>query len=166
MVSRPRAWADTDINVSLSNGGTFLANLLNDAPTVDTLTVVRMVGGFQAFMASDSEVETFQIIDCGIGVASLEAFNVGVAALPDVDVSTDYPPRGWLYRARRVGGQALPTAATPTAMWRMDATFNFDVRSMRKIDKGVLYMHVLSTNLDGSGGTMKLVGLVRALCLT
>ncbi len=141
-------------------------DLLTTSTTVDTLTVNRIIRILQVVVKKTSEVEMMQIIDIGIGVSSLEAFNVGVTGLPDPQTQGDYPPRGWLYVSRRVVQQSLPTGGTPTAMWRQAAVFNFDLRAMRKIDKGVLFLVGFSTTVDGAASSVRLIGRVRALCLT
>ena len=165
--SRNRAWADITIDEGItSSGGRVIKNLLVNAPTVDTLTAVRILGEISFHVQTLSEIEFMQHIDLGIGVASLEAFNVGVTALPDPLTSTEYPPRGWLYIARRVVTQSLPTGGTPTAMYRETARFMFDLRAARKIDKGILFLHAVNTNFDGTDSTVSMIGRVRALCLT
>ena len=166
MTSRNRAWADSLFSDLVTPGTSVIKNLLVGAPTVDTLTAVRIIGDIEVTTQTLSEVEHMETIDVGVGVASAEAFAVGASALPDPDDSADYPPRGWLYVARRVVSQSIPTGGTPTAMWRKDAVFAFDLRAMRKIDKGVLYLHVDSTNVDGTSSTTRMTGRVRVLCLT
>ena len=44
------------------------------------------------------------------------------------------------------------------------ARFQFDIRAMRKIDKGRLYIIMENTNIT-VGGAMQVTGFVRALCL-
>ena len=164
MTTRNRAWADTLIDNTVVNGGQLRTDLLIGAPTIDTITAVRIVGDIMGFSGALSEAEGTQLVDLGIGVTSREAFDALV--LPDPNASGDYPPRGWLYVARAVMQTALPTGATPTAIFRRFAEFHFDVRSMRKIDKGVLFMVISNTNADGGTETINLAGRVRVLCLT
>ena len=164
--SRNRAWADTLIEELITPGTAIITDLLVGAPTVDTLTAVRIVGEMFCVTQTLSEIEHLETIDMGIGVSSREAFNVGVTGLPDVNNAADYPPRGWLYVARSVVQQSLPTGGTVTAMWRERAHFKFDLRAMRKIDKGVLFAQWASTNVSGTSSSTSLMGRIRVLCLT
>ena len=163
MAGRERAWADVRIVETLAGGASLLKNLLAGAPTVDTLTVVRLVVDLIVSADPTSEVEYDAAIDVGIGVTSSQAFATA-GALPDL-VTLDYPPRGWLYRATKRTYQALPTGGTPVTMWRVDAVFMADLRAMRKVDKGILYLEMSNTAILAAT-TMRVVGLVRALCLT
>jgi len=132
----------------------------------DTITVTRLVGVVNMFTSSTNEVEYTQEVDLGIGVASKEAFLVGGTALPDPNVAGDYPARGWLYISREVAQQAIPTGGTPTAMYRQNIRFQFDIRTMRKVDKGILYVHIRNTNVDGTATLLQTSGRIRALCMT
>ena len=164
---RPRTWADrlyTDQGIA--SGSVFIDNLLTNAPTRDTITVARLIGKLQVHTASTDETESSQIIDLAIGVSSVEAFNLGATALPDPNTEGDYPPRGWLYATRVYYEQTLPTGGTPTAMWRVLPVIEFDLGAMRRIDKGVLFMIVRNTSIDGAATNMRLTGRVRAMCLT
>ncbi len=154
------------VNTAIVASGQVKFDLLANAPTVDTLTVVRIIGYLDCGRVSTNEVESIQAIDVGIGVASSEAFTIGVTALPSPAVATEYPSRGWLYRSRRVEGQALPTGGSPTAMWRQRALFQFDARAMRKIDKGILYLMATNSTIEGGATSVQVIGTLRALCLT
>ena len=165
--NRRRTWADFLISDTLADGVVNLDNLLVNAPTVDTLTVVRLVGDFVCTLSSTSEIETLQTVDVGIGVINSEAMDLGTGVgVPNPTVEDSYPPRGWLYVARLPVLQALPTGATPTAMWRETAHFQFDLGAMRKIDKGVLFMWREANVIQGSAMSLNCIGRVRALCLT
>ena len=59
-------------------------------------------------------------------------------------------------------GQALTSA---TGVFNVNAYFEFDMRAMRKVDKGILFMRMANGNIN-VGGAMEVVGRVRALCLT
>ena len=166
MAPRHRAWADERFALTLVPGTPQFRDLLQNSPTSDTLTAVRIIGHLQVMTPVLSEVENSQTIDLGIGVASTDAIAVGATALPAPNIELDFPPRGWLYRAQRTVLQSLPTGGTPTAMWRIDALFEFDLRAMRKIDKGVLFLVVTSTDDGGTSSNTDLRGLVRTLCLT
>ena len=160
---RGRAWADTRFAfASFVAGAPFLVDLLTNAPEVDTLTAVRIVGEITAFYdATIVPVDSESIVDLGIGVTSKEAFAIGATAVPSPTVATQYPPRGWLYVA------TLPvwTTVGTTGLIHQAASFSFDIRSMRKIDKGILYLLMEQNNIT-VGGAMSLTMRVRVLCLT
>ena len=164
MTQRHRTWADRRVNavVAVGGGGTIIENLLLNAPTLDTITVVRLVGYLECVQSSLNESEYTQSIDIGIGVSSVDAFNVGVSALPSPTVETEYPPRGWLYAGQRTVMQTQ----TPTGMVRNLPIFEFDLRAMRKIDKGVLFLVIRNEDIDGTTSSIRVIGRVRALCLT
>jgi len=163
MVSRNRAWADARfIGTVLAAGTPIAANLLVDAPTLDTLTATRIIGDVTVlYDQASTVVDSLSLVECGIGVTSVEAFAAGVGSLPTPDISTEYPPRGWLYCA----GQAVYQQAESTGVLSTNARFVFDVGAMRKIDKGVLFVVFTNTNLV-IGGAMRIVGRIRTLCLT
>ena len=100
----------------------------------------------------------------GIGVASTDAFGVAAGAgLPDPRVETDYPPRGWIWKGSFTAADSvLATALTQVYHF---PTIEFDIRSLRKVDKGVLYFTAVKTVLSGSAFDLQLDGLIRVLCL-
>jgi len=159
MPGRSVAWADTRLAAqSLVAGTDFIVDLLTNAPTVDTLTVIRLVVDLEAhYIITNTITDSDSIVDMGIGVTSVEAL---AAALPDPSDDTSYPPRGWLYVASKYVGQAITTS---TGMFSKNGIFQADIRGMRKIDKGRLFMRVANTNLN-VGGAMELTGRIRALC--
>jgi len=164
MASRNRAWADTRFEgTALVAGTPILANLLAGASTVDTLTAIRIVGEFNVhYIVTNTLSDSDSSVDAGIGVTSVEAFDAGAAAIPSPKVTTEYPPRGWLYAATGYVGQALTTS---TGVFNENAVFKFDLRAMRKIDKGRLFLRIDNSNIN-IGGAMEVVGRVRVLCLT
>ncbi len=164
MAHRNRAWADTVLDSATLAGSTQEKfDLLLGAPVVDTLTVTRLLIDFWYMAGPTNENEGLARVSVGIGVTSAEAFSAGI--FPDPNTSTEYPPRGWIYVATQPALQALPTSATPTAMWRMDAHFKADIGAMRKIDKGKLFM-VVNNDTISNALTLFRIGRVRALCLT
>ena len=160
---RGRAWADFRIiGTALVAGTPNVSNLLGNAPVEDTLTAVRIVLDVTVqYLVSTTIVDSLSIVDIGIGVASTEAVLAGFAALPRPDDGTNFPPRGWLY----VASQPVSQQAESTGVISTVARFQADLRSMRKIDKGVLFMVITNTNIT-VGGAMQMTGRVRTLCLT
>ncbi len=163
MVARNRAWTDSRFaGVSLAAGSPNKVNLLANAPTMDTLTVVRIVGDVTIqYTPNSTVVDSLSIVDMGIGVSSTEAFTVGPTALPSPAVVTEFPPRGWLYVASRPVSQQ----AESTGVLNEIARFQFDLGAMRKIDKGILFCVFQNEDIL-TGGAVRVTGRIRVLCLT
>ena len=163
MPSRPTAWADTIfLGDPISNNATKVVDLLVNAPTVDTLTAVRLVGNLDVGIAISAEVEFAAAVCIAIGVASVEAFDVGITALPNAHQQAEFPPRGWLYRDVKLCWQYLVSGAPHQ---KHNAHFEFDLRAARKIDKGRLFMLIRNSS-DFGTTALDVTGIVRALCLT
>ena len=161
---RRRAWADQRFDgATLTAGARTISNLLANAPTIDTMTVSRIVGYLDIGLPVLTEIESSHVIDVGIGVSSLEAFTLGETALPDPQQESEYPPRGWLYVATKLSWQFKAASGDQQAQ---HAIFEFDLGGMRKIDKGVLFLSMEGTLNDGAASTPEVVGRVRSLCLT
>ncbi len=160
VMRRRRAWADTRFAGSnLAASGTNKTDLLADLSPTETKTVTRLVGHLHLFATVTSEIEYEIAVDVGVGVVSKEAFDL--ETLPDAFVTSDYPQQGWVYVANRACYQSLSGGG----VWRADAIFDFDIRSQRKVDRGVLFM-VISNTTVLTGATIDIHGRVRALCLT
>jgi len=134
-------------------------------PPAETKTVTRLIVDLEVGMQATSESEGEMVIDVGVGVCSDEAFVLGSTAIPDPNIEGDYPMNGWLYIATGWVTQSLPTGGTPTAMWRTNAVFKADIRTQRKVDRGRLFLKLQNTDIT-LGQTVRVVGRVRALCLT
>ncbi len=164
MTTRQRAWADRTLSGSVLAAGAagLTINLLLNAPTVDTLTAIRVLLDFTVQYAVGSTiVDSLSVVSCGVGVTSVEAFTIGGTSLPSPADETQYPPRGWLY----VASKAMWTHAESAGVTEVPAVFQVDIRSMRKIDKGVLFCTFVNNNIT-VGGSMTVTGRARALCLT
>ena len=161
--SRNRAWADKIFNIATLVAATKQDfDLLEDAPTVDTLTVVRIVGSLTFMYSPNSTItDSLSIVHMGIGVSSAEALATGGGALPNPSVQDDYPPRGWLF----VDTKPVSQQAESTGVINEPVTFNFDLRAMRKVDKGRLFLSMVQDNVL-VGGSMRVLGRTRVLCLT
>ena len=159
MADRNRAWADTILTgQALADKVSTHFDLLANSPVVDTLTAVRIILDVKVYHGVDEVADHSAIIHLGIGVASVEAFAAGTTSLPAPADSTAYPPRGWLYVASK------PTGARNTT-GIVVADFQADLRAMRKIDKGILFMCIQQVGVLGSSA-VDLWGRVRVLCLT
>ena len=164
-MARRRAWADFFVGLDLENGVPQSVDLLTQAPDLDTLTVGRMVGRLTAVLDSlTAQVDNRSVIDIGIGVASVEAFGVAASAgLPIADSAASAPPRGWLYRTQLMALKVHSTGTTYEIM--IPDTVSFDIRAMRKVDKGRLFLVAEQTLQAGTAATIRLQGLVRTMCL-
>ncbi len=162
--TRNRAWADTRMaGLAMVAGTPIRFDLLADAPNVDTLTAVRIVGDVTVqYTVSVTVTDSLSIVDLGIGVSSNEAFAVSSSlGLPKPSVTSAFPPRGWLY----VASQPVFEKAESTGIIHHAARFQFDLRAMRKVDKGTLFLTMEQANIT-LGGSMQVTGRVRVLCLT
>jgi len=164
-VARPRAWGDNLIDIAMT-GETQQSpvDLLSELVTSDTITVIRLVGHLSVVPNSitASTVMTCAV-DLGIGVASIEAFNVA-GGIPDPNAAGDVPIRNWLWRDRLVA--VIENAGGTEDSYKQWPEVRFDLRAMRKVDRGRLYLTVVPTALVGTYGALRLVGIIRALCLT
>jgi len=167
MAHRRRSWADRRFpGTNVAATGPLSFDLLANAPVSDSLTVTRIIGDFTLqYLVSTTVNDSLSIVDVGIGVASSAAFAVASAAgLPDPSLETEYPDRGWLYIKSLPVSQILDAAGGVSIVDRV-ARFEFDIRAMRKIDKGILFM-ILENNNITVGGAMQLTGRIRSLVLT
>jgi len=84
--------------------------------------------------------------------------------IPDPNAAGDVPIRNWLWRERltiiveNAGGTEDSAKQWPEV--------RFDVRSMRKVDRGRLYLSVIATAQTGTFASIRLSGIIRSLCLT
>jgi len=159
MASRRRAWSDTRFNGAvLSDEAVSISDLLFDAPTSDTLTVVRILVDLQLSHIVTQAADAANVVDIGIGVSSTEAAAIGPSALPEPAVSTNYPPRGWLYAATKEVRFVVDTESTT-------AHFQADLTAMRKVDKGFLFLFIQQVGVTLSA-SLTITGRVRVLCMT
>ncbi len=162
MASRPRAWGDVIFEQALTDALQVNNDLLVTLAASDTVTVVRIIGHLTVIPNNlAGAIEGAMKIDLGIGVASKEAFDADV--VPDATTAADVPARGWLWADRLVCTKQNTSGTMED--WHYPEV-RFDVRAMRKIDRGVLYLQMNNNGLAGTGFTVTVVGRVRALCLT
>lgn len=164
MSQRNRTWADTIfLGTTIGSDDQISSNLLTNAPTVDTITAIRIIGDLEIGVAITSEIEFQASISVGIGVSSVEAFAVASeAGLPRPFDATDFPPRGWLYRSVKDSWQFKAAADNQQ---KSNAMFHFDVRASRRVDKGVLFL-IIRNSADSGAVAVSVTGIVRVLCLT
>jgi len=103
-------------------------------------------------------------VDLGIGVAAEEAFNAGV--VPDPDQASESPARGWLWRDRMVMVSNHITGPPVNDIFQVSEV-RADIRAMRKVDRGILYMRSIARELNPTDfAPVRIVGIVRVLCAT
>ncbi len=160
---RRRAWCDILVNQAVATADQSIpVDILIDFPDTDVKTVVRLIGSLTVFPADFNATNDASMqIDLGIGVGSREAFTALV--VPDPNVQADYPTLGWLYITTKM---VLMNNSSGTLEFLKVAEINFDIRANRKVDKGVLYLVWNNTAAQGTGYTVRMVGRIRALCLT
>jgi len=160
MPGRNRAWADTVYSgLVIVDEGSLATDLLVNAPTVDTLTAVRIIIDVVVVLSPAIVSDALNVVSVGLGVTSREAFTA--VALPDPAASTEYPPRGWLY----VANKPVRSTATTVGLDVKEAHFQVDLRAMRKVDKGVLFL-ALGNAAVLNTLSVDITGRVRVLCLT
>ena len=155
-------WSDTllvdDIGVTSFHTESLLQQTTRPEQRIGRWTLLRTIIGLDIGATVHDSGEGSSTIDIGIGIASQEAFLAGV--FPDPNNATDFPTRGWIFRARgRIFGFDVdqPTVYS----WRVDR----DIRSRRVLDNGEPY--VIFTNGINDGGTVvaRVTGLIRCLWL-
>ena len=162
MTQRHRAWADTLFDVALvAEAAQQTSDLLANAPTIDTITAVRLIIQLEAAPSLGTTGDGMMAFNVGVGVTSLEAFTAN--ATLDVNTDNEYPPRGWLYLGQKLVVYDSPDVNFATIKLAM---IDVDIRSQRKVDKGKLYLSMSANNIVGSSFSLIVAGRVRVLCLT
>ncbi len=155
-------WSDTLLkdDVAITNFATrsLLSDMDKSEQRVSRITLLRTIVGFDVAASVHDSGEGSSTMDIGIGIASQEAFAAG--NLPDPNTATDYPLRGWVFRAR---GRVFHFASTSPQVftWRVDR----DIRSRRVLDNGEPYIKFQHTLNEGAQGVLRITGLVRCLWL-
>jgi len=138
-------------------------DLLQELTASDTITAVRLIGSL-FFMPENliSQEDTAMSVAMAIGVAARDSFAAGV--VPSAGIPGETPARGWMWRSRMMLYKEHATGSAGEIM--IPGEKNFDVRANRKVDRGVLYLEVITINILHTAVNTRLEGLVRALCLT
>jgi len=158
----PRLWEDTGVAMSLSVGST-ASKLSLVSSIVDTrynqMTLLRTIIGLDVARFTHDSGEGSEQVSLGIGIASPEAFNTALA-LSDPEVDADFPTRGWIWRGRyRIYGFAADQPAV------FNARVDLDLRSMRKLENGIMYFAAQSSTVEGTSSLSRVSGLIRQLWL-
>ena len=154
---RPTDWIDTIVNLSSTSGGQDQMSLMTGVAPVNMrgMTLIRTI--VRLHLASTTVAGAWGTMHnmLAIGVASQEAFAASV--LPDPQVATDKPPRGWILRTSvavdQNGGAGLPITSTLAA----------DIRSGRKVENGEVFLIQRNDFIAGTAFTVRVFGLIRCL---
>jgi len=156
MPGRPTDWMDTLVNETVGSGTQGVVPLSTALVAADSAraTVIRTIVRLYTMSTSVAGAWGTQVVDMAIGIASQEAFTASV--LPDPNVDTDKPARGWLWRTRVVQFQ--------NGVGTMIATeLVADIRGARKIENGELYLIIVNSAGLGTSFSTRTTGLVRTL---
>jgi len=158
---RHRTWSTKLISDSFGVSGTqIIEDLLVISPINPVQTVARIVVHLGLFLTDIvSVVDGTVEVDLGIGVASEEAFLAGV--VPDPNVESETPARGWLWRDRL--WISYGAVADRDRYWAGEV--RADLRAMRKVDRGILYMVSQVSTVSGTFDPVTMIGLVRSMIL-
>jgi len=161
-MARPRAWADT-VFANTITPTQLNSDLLLSVQQADTITAVRIVGHLK-FVADEDPTAglTLQSLSMGIQVVTGEALIAN--AVPDPNTSADTPARGWLWRDRLAEWTDFTNNLYQGAFFFPEV--QFDVRSMRKVDRGKLIFTLNKIVTLGVAHDMQMIGIIRVLCLT
>ena len=157
-------WVDTLVDNDLASTGSHVQDLTSTLTLSDLrisqVTIMRTIVRLDIAYTVHDSGEGSQLIDIGIGVAGRDAFDAGVASLPNPDVETDFPTKGWLWRSRyRVFGFAADQPAVSVR------AVDMDLRSRRKMDNGRAFVIIKNSPMEGVATTVTVVGLIRQLYL-
>jgi len=158
----PRLWIDTDVNLLAASGAQASDSLMTGVSATQTrfdqMTLLRTIVGIDIAYTVHDSGEGSQIVSIGTGIMSQEAF--AASAFSDPETDTDFPTRGWVWRARyRIFGFAADQPAVFTR--RVD----LDLRSQRKLENGESFVIMTNTANEGVASSVRITGLIRQLWL-
>jgi len=152
---RDTIWVDTLFNDVLGAGTQQVHSLMGGIdPLTRGGTLTRTLVCLYAVPSPIGGAAGMQMVNIGVGVASQEAFTAGIVADPQEE--NDFPQGGWVYRCRHAVIDD-PTPGYPTPLIKED------LRAMRKINRGELYLTFVSEAGQGVAFAVRLVGIVRCL---
>ncbi len=156
-MAREGFWIDTSFAVDVASGAENLTSLMSGVSATQSRrgwTMVRTIIGIDIAHTVHDSGEGSQTVHMGIGVTSQEAFASG--SVPDPDVATDHPTRGWVIRAAyRCWGFAADQAQYNVR--RVDK----DIRAKRKLDNGEMYAVFKNLPNEGTAAGIRLNGWIR-----
>ena len=162
----PTLWADTlpNMTVALGVGGITSVDLLTNFDfrpgRADRMTLTRTIIGIDIARTVHDSGEGSEQVFLGIGVIGKEAFLAGGTAIPDPFDPTEWPARGWIWKAAyRVFGFAADQPAV------FNVRVDLDIRAQRKLENGTCFITAHNTIFEGSNSTINVSGLIRQLWL-
>ena len=155
-------WIDTLVNETIAVASEAVVSLITGIGSAqsrgDQMTLLRTILGIDIAAAVHDSGEGSSIVTYGIGVTSQEAFAAGI--VPDPEVQTDFPTRGWVIREQyRVF--SFEAGVADVHVRRIEK----DIRARRKLENGESYIVIENTGLDGAPQPIIFLGLVRQLWL-
>jgi len=155
-------WADHLPNLTVATGSLARTDMLVDMASVparhERMTLTRTVIGIDVARITHDSGEGSDQVFLGIGVLSRDAFAASGAAIPDPFVMSDYPARGWVWRAAyRVYGFAADQPAV------FNRRIDLDIRAQRKLENGILTLAVKNTAFEGTSSVITVSGIIRTL---
>ena len=157
-MARRAVWIDTRVATSTGSAAQEILSLMVSATGLASqgLTLTRTIVSM-SFFAPTAVSDGIATVDMGIGVVSREAFVASV--VPDPDLATDRPPRGWVYRDQRT---VLAAASMSTGL---AVHVMADVRGARRVDDGELVLILDVNAVDGTAFDIVTRGLIRCVFL-
>ena len=158
----PTVWLDTLFNNDIASGGQFVLSLMTGVSATQTrfdrMTLTRTIIGLDLAYTVHDSGEGSQRVTAGIAITSQEAF--AASAVPDPEVASDHPVRGWVWRASyRIFGFAADQAAV------YDARIDEDIHAQRKLDNGESYVIFVNEPVEGVASVARVTGIIRQLWL-
>ena len=157
-----RVWIDTLIGLQAASNGSDLISLMTGTSSGESrfnqMTLLRTIVGIDIARSVHDSGEGSEVVSVAIGIGSQEAFAANT--LPDPQTSTDFPTKGWIWRAR-YRSWGFGVNQPEIFVRRVD----LDLRSMRKLENGEAYFTVFNTPQEGTAGQIDVTGLVRQLWL-
>ena len=155
-------WLDTLLNNNISSGGNVSFSLMQDIDSTESrigMTLMRIILCMQVAHAIHDSGEGTQMTTAGIGIVASQAFTAG--EIPQPNVMTEFPLRGWIWRCRYLTqGFAADQAAVDVR------DVNLDLRAKRKLDNGTIFMTAFNEPQAGVAGTVRITGLIRCLWMS
>ena len=155
---RQSEWKDNLFDFNLASGQGNVQSLVANFTEPDKrgMTLIRTIIHIEMFSNTVAGAYGVQVVSAGIGVASQEAFAIGATAISDPQTESDKPTRGWVWRTQI----AVSQNGTGLDLVR---TISRDIRAVRKLENGELFIVFDSDPGVGTAFTMSVRGLVRTL---
>ena len=155
---RQTEWKDNMISQVVAAGATALESLVANFTDPDKrgMTLVRTLIRLEAMSTTVAGAWGVQIASMGIGVASQEAFNLGVTAVSDPQTEANKPTRGWVWRTQMLVSQN--GVSTP-----ITSLYTADIRAARKLENGELFLIINNSDAVGTSASIQVLGVIRTL---